>query len=768
VVLLAAACGNVTASLDDASPGGPPEAGGIDAPADAAQLAIDRTSVDLGSVIVGRTSAPATLTITNTGTAISGALNASVTGVGYAIASNGCAATLAPHTSCQVSVTVAPTAPGTPTGTLTVATTPGGSVAAALSATALGPSALMASPPSFDFGMTLSGSVSGTTTVTVENTGGEAAGAMAVAVGGADPSQFEITSDACMARTLSVGATCQIVARFRPSAQAAGSKSATLTVAATPGGTAVTALIGTAQPPAALSANVTSATFGQVEVGLLSATTTWTITNTGDIASSVPALSQSTAEIDISDNSCTAALPAHGMCSMTVRFRPSTGGARTGTLTLTITGSTVQLTATATGMWRVTVQRTGTAGAIVSTPPGISCAGADTSCSGLFAPGAVSLAAQLTNGSGSMFGGWSGTSATSCAALFHECVLDVNDVKNLTGTFNALTANLVFVSSVSVPSNLGTTAPYDAKCNQLATAAGINNATGNNFIAWLSDANSNATTRLGAASGWIRMDGRTFAVSKTSLLAAGILNPIRFAETGTDLGEVQTFTGTLPDGTQSGESCNNWAGTSADRVLLGNSMAGPTSWTRWLSNSPCNTTRAVVCMMRQFTTGTTFATFPGKHVWLTNHPFVVGGTSTPDEACVADRPTGVATGRALISYTTAAAASLLDPNQMYVRPDGQEVGTGAEIIAGQARGGIWQLGSGAYPGTFEHSLVWTGSTSPSQRGSIASTCHDWTDASLPDGQSGDARDARSRAWRSTTLSCSQTGLLQPLLYCVEP
>lgn len=40
----------------------------------------------------------------------------------------------------------------------------------------------------------------------------------------------------------------------------------------------------------------------------------------------------------------------------------------------------------------------------------------------------------------------------------------------------------------------------------------------------------------------------------------------------------------------------------------------------------------------------------------------------------------------------------------------------------------------------------------------------------PDGHASAGEHARwtSRARRSATLSCSQTGLLQPLLYCVEP
>jgi len=230
------------------------------------QLAIDRTTANLGSVIVGQTSAPATFTITNTGAAASGTVQASVTGAGYAPATNGCTGTLAPNASCQVSVTVTPSAPGTPSGSLMVTATAGGTVNASLAATALTVGVLAATPPGFGFGTTVAGTTSGMTTITVQNTGGQATGVIGVVLGGADPSEFEITSDGCVGMSLASYASCQLVARFRPGAPSAGAKSATITATANPGGAAVTALTGTAQPPAVLALSG-SGTFGDTLVG---------------------------------------------------------------------------------------------------------------------------------------------------------------------------------------------------------------------------------------------------------------------------------------------------------------------------------------------------------------------------------------------------------------------------------------------------------------------------------------------------------------------
>jgi hypothetical protein len=80
-----------------------------------------------------------------------------------------------------------------------------------------------------------------------------------------------------------------------------------------PGGAQSATLSGSGLRPAALSATLNSASFGQVEVGVQSATTVaWNIMNTGDLSSSIPALSQTTSELQVSGNTCTSAIPAGG------------------------------------------------------------------------------------------------------------------------------------------------------------------------------------------------------------------------------------------------------------------------------------------------------------------------------------------------------------------------------------------------------------------------------------------------------------------------
>jgi hypothetical protein len=133
-------------------------------------------------------------------------------------------------------------------------------------------------------------------------------------------------------------------------------------------------------------------------------------------------------------------------------------------------------------------------------------------------------------------------------------------------TFAATDSNLVFLSAGSYASNLNGATAYDQACNDAATAAGINDAMGGAYVAWISDGSSNAVTRLGAARGFVRMDGRPTADTVADLVADAILSPIRIDETGRD------------HGTASGVDCSTWSSTSGTETT-GISADGPDTWT---------------------------------------------------------------------------------------------------------------------------------------------------------------------------------------------
>jgi hypothetical protein len=133
--------------------------------------------------------------------------------------------------------------------------------------------------------------------------------------------------------------------------------------------------------------------------------------------------------------------------------------------------------------------------------------------------------------------------------------------------------NIVFVTSVAYDGNLGGLAGADQKCQALAEAAGL---PANTYRAWLSTASVNAIARLGAARGWVRVDGKPFADTKADILAGRLFHPIRVDESGNDDNTPSgssVWTGTGSDGAvdRSGDICNGWTASGVDaRGVCGN------------------------------------------------------------------------------------------------------------------------------------------------------------------------------------------------------
>ncbi len=320
----------------DATPGD----GGPDLDAGNARLVLDKTTQDFGTVVTGTTSAPASFTVTNSGTVASGALTVALGGADaglFALASNGCAGmTLAPAASCQLTVTLTPTTQGTPSATLTVSATPGGSVQATLSGMAVTPGALMLSTMNHDFGSVVLGQTSAPTTLTVTNSGGSATGTLMTNLAGTDAGQFAITADGCNGQTLGAAQACTITVRMGPSS--AGAKSATLSVAGSPGGTAVAALTGMGLEQGALSIAPATRDFGSFLTGTSSTVQSFTVTNTGGSATGMLASALGgthAGEFAIVSDGCNqVALAAAATCAVTVRFNPASAGAKSASLTV--------------------------------------------------------------------------------------------------------------------------------------------------------------------------------------------------------------------------------------------------------------------------------------------------------------------------------------------------------------------------------------------------------------------------------------------------
>ncbi|MET9498908.1 choice-of-anchor D domain-containing protein [Streptomyces sp. NPDC006552] len=180
-----------------------------------------------------------------------------------------------------------------------------------------------ASPGALDFGAVASGATSAPQTVTVSNPTGSAAAVSSIAASG-DFAQTNTCGSAIAAH-----GSCTVSVTFKPAAT--GSRSGTLTVNAG-GVTDTVALSGTGTAPGpVVSAAPGSLSYPATAVGATATAQTVTLTNSGTSAATVSSVAASG---DFTQtNNCTS-IAAGGSCAVTVTFKPTAGGPRTGTLTV--------------------------------------------------------------------------------------------------------------------------------------------------------------------------------------------------------------------------------------------------------------------------------------------------------------------------------------------------------------------------------------------------------------------------------------------------
>jgi hypothetical protein len=404
----------------------------------------------------------------------------------------------------------------------------------------------------------------------------------------------------------------------------------------------------------------------------------------------------------------------------------------------------------------LTIQIQGT-GRITSLPAGID---ATTTTSQAFPINStITLQARTTNGSNYYFTGWSGAASGS----FHDYTFTLDAPTTITAQFNLMNANLAFVTSTLHSATLGNVLAYDTICNNLATSAGINNEGGTAYRAWMSTQTTSAFSRIGTAKGFVRLDGSVvFANLATSVSTNAIYHPINIDEHGAVLSPFElVWTGTRADGTGPAvsDNCGNWTNASGSGIL-GNTQGGPGVWTSWAVAS-CSGSFRLYCFG---TTSSLTASLPSapvgaKRIWASRN--IVQGNSVLAADC--SPPAGVTgTAALLVATPFQPASNRLSPTTIYVTPAGAVVGTGAQIIAGNLRTGVWQDGSGAFGAGGES--AYTGSPALDQIGTLASTCQGWSSTIGNDAIIG-MKDVSSPEWWSwlTTEACTQSHRV----YCVE-
>lgn len=345
--------------------------------------------------------------------------------------------------------------------------------------------------------------------------------------------------------------------------------------------------------------------------------------------------------------------------------------------------------------------------------------------------------------------------------------------------FFPLRHNLIFVSSESFPPDLGGAQPYDLACNRLASVAGINTETSDGYIAVLSESTSSFVSRLRPnVRGWVRMDGKAFGDSIDSMLEGGpVYHPILYDEHA-EIVQGSAFTGTARNG-DADMNCSNWTVAESGNTLdpatfvsrAGAGRAGPG---RWLSEGygrcAADEPGRIICMGNTQTLPLELTLAEGKRIWTTSTTLTLGAES-PDEKCAAEKPSGVQRSAALIAYTNRSARDVLDPAANYVRVDGQLVGTGEQLIrvaadstrTSRLEANIWLTDTGTYSLLGLAGSIWTGAADLSSRGTIDTTCGDWTNARLT-GINGSTEESSFEFWSAGIPDpCASAARL----FCVE-
>jgi FtsP/CotA-like multicopper oxidase with cupredoxin domain len=302
-----------------------------------------------GAQAQATTSALQTLLLSNAGSAPLLIGGIAISG-DFAIAANGCGASLVPGGSCALGIAFTPTAAGARTGAVVVTSSDPVNPVQSAALQGVG-SALAVSPSAVLFGGQLVGTTSAGRSVTLVNTGNATLSGLAGAVSGANAADFTLTSSC--GTTLAAGGSCAFTLRYRPGASGASAAVLTVTSSDAAGPQSV-ALTGTGIAPVATVAPSALTTFS-TPLNVASAPQTVTVTNTGTAPLTVTgvALGGTDRSQFTQTSNCVGTVAVGASCTVSVTFRPTAfGGVATKTATLTVsvaapaTAQTVTLSGT--------------------------------------------------------------------------------------------------------------------------------------------------------------------------------------------------------------------------------------------------------------------------------------------------------------------------------------------------------------------------------------------------------------------------------------
>jgi hypothetical protein len=290
------------------------------------------TSLNFGNQTVGIASAPQPVTLTNTGNIALAITSINVTGANLNDFPqiNNCGTSLSAGSSCTISVTFKPTAPGARSAAISVSdNAPNSPQSVSLAGTGVLP-AVAFSPTSLTFPTQLVGTTSKAQTVTLSNTG---LGILKITKGAIKGPFGETTN--CGA-TVNPGNSCTISVTFKPTTIGTVSGSISITDNA-PSSPQTISLQGTGTD---VQLGPVSLNFGNQTVGTTSARKIITLTNKGTGSLSISGITITGADTnDFAQlNNCPTSVLAGASCSISVTFTPTATGARSANVSVSDNG----------------------------------------------------------------------------------------------------------------------------------------------------------------------------------------------------------------------------------------------------------------------------------------------------------------------------------------------------------------------------------------------------------------------------------------------
>jgi Abnormal spindle-like microcephaly-assoc'd, ASPM-SPD-2-Hydin/PQQ-like domain len=304
-------------------------------------VSISPTSLTFSSTTVGSTSATQSATLTNGSSSSITISSVSISGTNatdFVISSKTCGTSLAASASCTASIAFEPSATGTRTATLTFTDSASNSPqTVALTGTGVAASgSASVSPTSLSWVYVAVGNRGGAKAATLTNSGTSSLTINGIALSGANPGDYQITSKTC-GFALAASASCTASVAFAP--VTSGTRTATLTFNDSASNTPQTVtLSGLGTIANSVSASPSSLSYPSTPVGTSSASQSAQLTNglsSTVTISSVAISGTNAADFTVSSKTCGTSLGANSACSATIVFKPTAAGTRTANLSFT-------------------------------------------------------------------------------------------------------------------------------------------------------------------------------------------------------------------------------------------------------------------------------------------------------------------------------------------------------------------------------------------------------------------------------------------------